>query len=281
MIIQANYEETQRKNRNGFFKSELVRCFCSLHFLLTVFGVVCVCILGIFQTITQAAKNQQVREIFSSVRAIEQSLVFDQYKSLMIAVLAGLYSYTFAKDYTHHNIRNILVRISYEDYAITKIVVNVGGTVVAVIIGFLLTVFLMLPIMPFESYVDQSLVSTAFNAMVTSPIGAILFLTLLGINFGLAASTLTTAGMALSVWNPNSYVAIGGSVLLFYFLYSISLLFPNPFSFEWISSGLQNFISENPVWIFAYHMLFLLASNTFTGLFFYYAIRKRYQNGNL
>ena len=108
---QTNYKQTRRKNLRGLLKSETFRCFCSWHFLLTVFGVVCVCMLGIFQTLTQAVKNQQVRELFSSVQAIEQSLVFDQYKSLLVAVLAGLYSYTFARDYNYHNIRNLLVRV--------------------------------------------------------------------------------------------------------------------------------------------------------------------------
>ena len=144
MTIQSNYRQTnykqmRRKNRRGLLKSEIFRCFCSWHFLLTVFGVVCVCMLGIFQTLTQAVKNQQVRELFSSVQAIEQSLVFDQYKSLLVAVLAGLYSYTFARDYNYHNIRNLLVRVSYKDYVTTKVLVNIGGTIASVIIGFLLT----------------------------------------------------------------------------------------------------------------------------------------------
>ena len=112
--------------------------------------------LGIFQTLTQAVKNQQVRELFSSVQAIEQSLVFDQYKSLLVAVLAGLYSYTFARDYNYHNIRNLLVRVSYKDYVTTKVLVNIGGTIASVIIGFLLTSFLTIPVMPLESSADIS-----------------------------------------------------------------------------------------------------------------------------
>ena len=111
--------------------------------------------------------------------------------------------------------------------------------------------------------------------------GAVLYLVLLGTNFGLAAAALTTAGMALSVWSQNSYVAIGGSVLLFYFLYSVSLLLPDRVSFEWISSGLQSLPSENPIWVAVYHLGFLLICNVFSGLFFYYAVRKRYQNGDL
>ena len=237
--------------------------------------------LGIFQTLTQAVKNQQVRELFSSVQAIEQSLVFDQYKSLLVAVLAGLYSYTFARDYNYHNIRNLLVRVSYKDYVITKVLVNIGGTIASVIIGFLLTSFLTIPVMPLESSADISYNSDAFRILMTNPSGAVLYLVLLGTNFGLAAAALTTAGMALSVWSPNSYVAIGGSVLLFYFLYSVSLLLPDRVSFEWISSGLQSLPSENPIWVAVYHLGFLLICNVFSGLFFYYAVRKRYQNGDL
>lgn len=79
------------------------------------------------------------------MQAIEQSLVFDQYKSLLVAVLAGLYSYTFARDYNYHNIRNLLVRVSYKDYVTTKVLVNIGGTIASVIIGFLLTSFLTIP----------------------------------------------------------------------------------------------------------------------------------------
>lgn len=277
MIIQANYKD----NWKGLLKSETIRCFCSLHFLLTVFGIVGVCILGIFQTLNQAVKNQQIREYFSSVQAIQQSLEFDQYKSLMVAVLAGLYSYTFARDYNYHNIRNILVRVSYEDYAVTKVFVNIGGTIAAVIMGFLIVVLGVLPVMPLEACVETAQSSGAFSALVTNPVGATLFLILLGINFGLAAAALTTAGMTLSVWNPNGYVAVGGSVLLFYFLYSISLLLPDLFSFEWISSGLQSFPYENPVWVLGYHLLFLLACNVFVGLLFYYAVKKRYRNGDL
>ena len=116
---------------------------------------------------------------------------------------------------------------------------------------------------------------------MTNPSGAVLYLVLLGTNFGLAAAALTTAGMALSVWSQNSYVAIGGSVLLFYFLYSVSLLLPDRVSFEWISSGLQSLPSENPIWVAVYHLGFLLICNVFSGLFFYYAVRKRYQNGDL
>lgn len=278
---QTNYKQMRRKNRRGLLKSETFRCFCSWHFLLTVFGVVCVCMLGIFQTLTQAVKNQQVRELFSSVQAIEQSLVFDKYKSLLVAVLAGLYSYTFARDYNYHNIRNLLVRVSYKDYVITKVLVNIGGTIASVIIGFLLTSFLTIPVMPLESSADISYNSDAFRILMTNPSGAVLYLVLLGTNFGLAAAALTTAGMALSVWSPNSYVAIGGSVLLFYFLYSVSLLLPDRVSFEWISSGLQSLPSENPIWVAVYHLGFLLICNVFSGLFFYYAVRKRYQNGDL
>lgn len=286
MTIQSNYRQTnykqmRRKNRRGLLKSEIFRCFCSWHFLLTVFGVVCVCMLGIFQTLTQAVKNQQVRELFSSVQAIEQSLVFDQYKSLLVAVLAGLYSYTFARDYNYHNIRNLLVRVSYKDYVTTKVLVNIGGTIASVIIGFLLTSFLTIPVMPLESSADISYNSDAFRTLMTNPSGAVLYLVLLGTNFGLAAAALTTAGMALSVWSQNSYVAIGGSVLLFYFLYSVSLLLPDRVSFEWISSGLQSLPSENPIWVAVYHLGFLLICNVFSGLFFYYAVRKRYQNGDL
>jgi hypothetical protein len=237
--------------------------------------------LGIFQTLTQAVKNQQVRELFSSVQAIEQSLVFDQYKSLLVAVLAGLYSYTFARDYNYHNIRNLLVRVSYKDYVTTKVLVNIGGTIASVIIGFLLTSFLTIPVMPLESSADISYNSDAFRTLMTNPSGAVLYLVLLGTNFGLAAAALTTAGMALSVWSPNSYVAIGGSVLLFYFLYSVSLLLPDRVSFEWISSGLQSLPSENPICVAVYHLGFLLICNVFSGLFFYYAVRKRYQNGDL
>ena len=273
MTIQSNYRQTnykqmRRKNRRGLLKSETFRCFCSWHFLLTVFGVVCVCMLGIFQTLTQAVKNQQVRELFSSVQAIEQSLVFDQYKSLLVAVLAGLYSYTFARDYNYHNIRNLLVRVSYKDYVTTKVLVNIGGTIASVIIGFLLTSFLTIPVMPLESSADISYNSDAFRTLMTNPSGAVLYLVLLGTNFGLAAAALTTAGMALSVWSPNSYVAIGGSVLLFYFLYSVSLLLPDRVSFEWISSGLQSLPSENPIWVAVYHLGFLLICNVFSGLFF-------------
>lgn len=286
MTIQSNYRQTnykqmRRKNRRGLLKNETFRCFCSWHFLLTVFGVVCVCMLGIFQTLTQAVKNQQVRELFSSVQAIEQSLVFDQYKSLLVAVLAGLYSYTFARDYNYHNIRNLLVRVSYKDYVTTKVLVNIGGTIASVIIGFLLTSFLTIPVMPLESSADISYNSDAFRTLMTNPSGAVLYLVLLGTNFGLAAAALTTAGMALSVWSQNSYVAIGGSVLLFYFLYSVSLLLPDRVSFEWISSGLQSLPSENPIWVAVYHLGFLLICNVFSGLFFYYAVRKRYQNGDL
>lgn len=286
MTIQSNYRQTnykqmRRKNRRSLLKSETFRCFCSWHFLLTVFGVVCVCMLGIFQTLTQAVKNQQVRELFSSVQAIEQSLVFDQYKSLLVAVLAGLYSYTFARDYNYHNIRNLLVRVSYKDYVTTKVLVNIGGTIASVIIGFLLTSFLTIPVMPLESSADISYNSDAFRTLMTNPSGAVLYLVLLGTNFGLAAAALTTAGMALSVWSQNSYVAIGGSVLLFYFLYSVSLLLPDRVSFEWISSGLQSLPSENPIWVAVYHLGFLLICNVFSGLFFYYAVRKRYQNGDL
>ena len=274
---QTNYKQTRRKNLRGLLKSETFRCFCSWHFLLTVFGVVCVCMLGIFQTLTQAVKNQQVRELFSSVQAIEQSLVFDQYKSLLVAVLAGLYSYTFARDYNYHNIRNLLVRVSYKDYVTTKVLVNIGGTIASV----MLTSFLTIPVMPLESSADISYNSDAFRTLMTNPSGAVLYLVLLGTNFGLAAAALTTAGMALSVWSPNSYVAIGGSVLLFYFLYSVSLLLPDRVSFEWISSGLQSLPSENPICVAVYHLGFLLICNVFSGLFFYYAVRKRYQNGDL
>ena len=78
MTIQSNYRQTnykqmRRKNRRGLLKSETFRCFCSWHFLLTVFGVVCVCMLGIFQTLTQAVKNQQVREVIAS-RCIGRTL---------------------------------------------------------------------------------------------------------------------------------------------------------------------------------------------------------------
>ena len=70
------------------------------------------------------------------MQAIEQSLDLDQYKPLLVAVLAGLGGAIVSRDYNYHNIRNLLVRVSYKDYVTTKVLVNIGGTIASVIIGF-------------------------------------------------------------------------------------------------------------------------------------------------
>lgn len=268
------------KRRKYFVsKMELIRCFAPLRFLWVSVGVAAVCLLSCADIIQSAIRYPDYQG-FSSIYEIEKLLTFDRYKPVLIAILCMLCSREYVKDQSEHYLRMILTRTSLKNYLYSKVLVNMCATVMACITGFFLTVIFLLPVMqPFPEGIY--LYADFFDEMELSQFQAFGFLILLGLKFGLAASIMSMVGMWISVYQPQSYVAIGSAVIFFYFFYSISLVLPQYLSFDVISSRFIQIEFPSVGTMIAYHFIYLIIFYLLTSAGFIKAVQRRWKNGSL
>lgn len=269
--------EWNRQRIINILHMELKRCIVSPRFGIMVLAVSFVCILGCMDTVLAAIKYSKVS--FSSAYELERLLTFDRYKSVLIALLAAIYAGSYAKDKNSRYLQVILSRVTVKEYVICRIAAAAIGVITATVLGFLLMILLLRPVMSIQS-ISGSVVADKFLFLIKGG-GAVLYVILLGINFGMAAAVLTVFGLWISVWKTDEFVAVGGSVLVFYFIYSISLLLPGALSFEIISSRFNVPVFLNAGATIMYHIIYLSGWLLFAGAGFYRAVRVRWNNGLL
>ncbi|MCI6676540.1 MAG: hypothetical protein MSG78_06540 [Clostridiales bacterium] len=256
---------------------DMRRSIYSWRFLIIAVSICLVCICSMTEQISSIIKFDLPRESFSSVRELMTLLNFDRFKTVMIVLLAGIYSASYCEDWNHRYFRLILSRSNLKTYALSRVLVTMISVVLATILGFFLYILVISPIMGIAlNEQDVSWYNAYQSLALRFPLA---FALILGWNFGLCGAFLSIFGLWMSVKQPSGFVAIGAPFLLFYFLYAISLILPGFLSFNTITSNPSVAFVENPILSFAYNtgILFMLIIAAAIG--FYYSLRKRWKNG--
>lgn len=248
-------------------------------FLLIAVGVALVCLISCADTL-QVAVSHPEYQYFSSAYEMEKLLMFDRYKPVLIAVLSSLYGMSYAQDKSSNYLRMILARESLMDYLISRVLATAIGTVLCCMVGFVIAVLVMFPVMPL-SYSGIEMRARFLSEFCNTRVGALGYVLLLGCNFGLAAAALSIAGMWVSVYQPQGYIAVGSAVILFYFLYSISMILPPIISFDILSSRFTEIAFPSAVTMIVYHGVYLVVVILLFSVGFIRAVQRRWEDGSL
>ena len=263
----------------GYLRSEIKRTIISLRFFTIVMGIALACIAGNGEQI-QAALKYPDFTLFSSLRQLEYILIFDRYKCVFVAFLAGSAGWSMAQDRKTHYLREVLFRTSIAIYLRSKLVVVLLSCTLGAFLGFLICSLALLPLIPFSVSPEASITATSFQGLAEGR-KAIVFLLLLSVNFGLSAAVPTLIGMWIAVHYPSGYIAVGGAVLVFYLLYSFSLFLPHSLCYSDLSSGFHVLsdagIPETLLW----HGAFWAIHIFFAWKLLCMSMRRKYKNGNL
>lgn len=263
---------------------DIRRCFLSWRFLAIIFAITIICIISMSES-WSAIFSGKVRDTMSSADQLNKMMYFDRFKPLLIVVLAAVYSNSFAEDWNHRYFRFIFSRSGLKSYAWSRIIITILGVVIATICGFLLFGIVMYPWMRIggiEGIFQTEQCFSEFPELLLGPIPAIYFV-IQGWNFGLSASCIALTGLWLTVKKPNSFVGIGGTFFVFYFLFAVSIwILPEGLSFMGVSSmiGVGLYVQSLSEKLL-YHTIYLLVCNLIPALGFYLSLRKRWKNGNL
>lgn len=263
---------------DNFLWVDCKRCVFSVRFLLIVAAIAVICLTGCASTFSTAIQNPN-SDIYSSLDELELLLTFDKYKCVMTAALAALYAGSFTEDRKNNYLRCVLSRISLQKYVVCRLMVILIGCVVATVAGFGLMSLILSNWMGLR-VVDESIVAMRFLQLASGNF-AFLYLILLGVNFGIAAAIAAVIGMWMTVYREERFLAVGGAVLAFYFLYAISILLPDILSYEAIGSRFNQSEFAANIGVVLYHLLFLVLLFCGTGMLFYGAVKRRWNRGQL
>lgn len=267
--------------KDDFFLTDLRRCVASRRFAAVVLLIALISAAGnndILHAIQSGGGS-----VYSSLFELENNLTFDKFKCVLAAVLAALYAGSFVEDREHHYLRYILSRISLEKYVACRLLTVWFSTVLATVCGFgLMCLTLKLTgVMNFRFTPDANQEYFRFYSLARSDF-AFLYLILLGVNFGMSAAVAAVFGMWLSTYRNERYVAVGGAILSFYFLYAISNYFlPGILSFEAIGSSLNQREFRTNAGVVLYHLVYLGLWYAAAGSIFYHAVNRRWERGQL
>lgn len=231
-----NRKKYGKKNTLAIAKAEIRQFFLTWRFLLSVLGIAAVCILGQAETILAAIQYPEFK-LFSSLKQIENLLVFDRYKAVMVSILAGACGCGITADVREKRLQNVFSRITIAEYLRIRVVTILSVCVLATCLGFLSSVLLLRPIFPFRVPQEDSIGASNYEWLAKGRM-AVLYLFLIGTNFALSASAPVIIGITLSIFCPSGYILVGGSVVAFYVMYSFSLLLPSQYSYSEMSSSI-------------------------------------------
>lgn len=208
------------------FRVELQRAFCTRRFWYVTVAVSILRLLAeLFNYHIQPYLNGEGwAGMTGIVDNFQISLEFDTFMMVYVLILAGLCVGNFCKDYNSRYLRMILERTDVTSYTMARFLANI----VAVTVSFLISTGVYIVFyraIGVTMIAEQQQSEYLFNQMArVYPIG---FMILMSVNFGLAASAFGAMGMAFSAYQPNAFISIGTSGMLFFLTISIGVWFGN------------------------------------------------------
>lgn len=260
------------------FKSDFIRCFNLKKIIFILLAFVIVLLGGQTQYISIAAKFDY-EQTGGIVEILGNALSFDKFKIVMVVLLAALHTNSFCKDDNTHYIRMILNRTNLICYTQARFLTNTIIIICISILGFLLAAAVLFPFFPLVPVLrdyDCYYKTLALNYPV-------LYLLLMGFQFGIVVAAFSSIGLVFSTFQPNSFVSIGLTGLVFFL--SVSYIPPESvFDVLPLISMIPSFIKStdashilNLSWSIFYPAVVILAC----GYIFYRRLDWRIENGNI
>lgn len=200
-------------------------------------GAVLVCavlLLSVGDEINAAAINWTDENKSSICDCMYRAMVFDRYKSLLVIILSAFVAPSYAKDASTHFLRMELQRCSILSWSVSRLLISAVYVQIIMLSGTVLAAMVLSPFMVLESKTPVRYGS--YEGLVSGE-GTWLYLLLMAEVFSLSALPACNLGMVVSVWKPNTYIAIGSSFFFFYIAYAVTGLLPDLFNYSYLSSA--------------------------------------------
>ena len=186
------------------FRADIARSVCSLRFVLMV---------AASAFLMAASEANQYRTIngrihVSVVDVIGHVMAMDKFKVILVILMAVIYTKSFCDDYNSSYLRGILTRIDATRYAQSRVVANVAAVVLGSLLVFAAVASVLSIFLPLAS--EEFGQGSPFT--IEHPV---LYIFLMGLEFGLVTAACTAVGLMFSAFQPNAFVsiALAGMVL--------------------------------------------------------------------
>lgn len=259
-------------------RMDFERSFCTWRFLMIVLLIPVLMVCCKLETVRTAWSADIEYGFFSSIKLLEEILIFDRFKTVMTVLLSAICCFTVSDDIRTRYNRMILSRMGIYQYCISKLVMNALAVMAAVILGFVLFLICMLFVMPIT---NEEYAGCAY--FVCTGTGSAVVLTVIwAYIFALYIILLTTFSIWISVYRPSRYVAIALPFALFYVLYALTVAQHYDFmNFWYISSGVDVLQSGNVWAVMAYATAVFGMLTCLCGLGFCRAMVRRMRDGRI
>lgn len=190
-------------------KMDANRSICGAKMLMIIVALAATLILSSWDLIRA---NVTGSSHYGVIDMLGTALMMDKFKVLMAMLTAGIYTAGFCYDFKHHYIRMILARTDLINYSISKFVVNTIAVVLACIASFYL--FSIVAVYFFKAdWTQIRTVPCYYQIGYRMPL---LYIGMMALQFGMVCAMCSAVGMLFSVFQPNTFVCIGISGMVFF-----------------------------------------------------------------
>lgn len=194
------------------FKSDIIRCFHikKIFFILLLF--VAVLLGGQIQDIQTSLLYFDYGETKGVLEILGKALTFDKFKIVLVMLLAALHTNSFCKDDNTHYLRMILNRTNVVCYTQARFLTNTVFITLLSVLGFVLSAVILSPFFPIHSLVEKY--DFYYDNLAAN--FPVLYLLLMGFQFGILVAAFSSIGLVFSSFQPNAFVSIGLTGLIFF-----------------------------------------------------------------
>ncbi len=214
------------------FCAEWKRCFVPRKMITMFLGIVFLLLASCTdQFINYFSFGREYWDNVGVVDFLELRMIFDVFKVVIVTVLSSIYTASFCRDLNSQYLRHIFCRTDLYTYSIARFLVNLCVIIAVTILAFYgFTLVVMAMGFPLISYKARGLISSSYyiDFAKACPVG---YIGLMGLQLGVVAALCSSIGLLFSVYQPNSFVSIGCSALVFYVLMSAQILRGTIFDF--------------------------------------------------
>lgn len=192
----------------GMLTAEAIR-FCNVKKIIIVMvAFVCILLAGEYENIRVSIAAGGSSGI---VHILWRELAFDRSKIVLVLLLNFLYVNSFCQDDRSHYCRMILNRTEVVCYVQARFIVNAVGTVLVSILCFFLAAGILSMFLPL---VEQENFQIYYAGMANKY--PMIFIAFMGMQFGLLSAAFGSIGLLLSVFQPDAFVCIAMTGLIFF-----------------------------------------------------------------
>lgn len=262
----------------GILKSEMIR-FLNLKKILLVCVVFVLVLLAGEYDYASAAYRVGAEHSNGIVEILEDALMFDKFKIVMVMLLTSVYAGSFCVDDNTHYLRLVLSRTDLVSYVQAKYIVNTVGSIILSIVCFLVATLCLLP---FFNLASEEVGGQFYYEDLVRDF-PLIYILLMGLQFGLLVGAFGSLGLLFSAFQPDAFVSIGISGLAFYL--SVSYIPADSVFDVWDVMSLVQSVSKSCdgsravslTWSLLYPMMVIYIS----GYFFYRRMKWRCVNENI